>query len=165
MIRAATLADAAAIAAVYAPEVLHGTATFEIDPPDAAEFAIRMARVIDRGWPWLVADSGGVVVGYAYAAQFRDRPAYAHTCENSIYIAAGQQRRGIGRALLAALIDASRAIGFREMIAVIGDADNTASIALHRNTGFRDAGRLTDVGLKFGRWLDVVYMQRTLSPH
>ena len=162
MIRVATLADAAAVVAVYAPEVLHGTATFEIDPPDAAEMAVRMAKVFDAGWPWLVFEADGVIAGFAYAAQFRDRPAYAHTCENSIYIAAGQQRCGIGKALLAALIDASRDAGFREIVAVIGDAANYASIGLHRAAGFRDAGLLTDVGLKFGRWLDVVYMQRRI---
>lgn len=163
MIRSATAADAVAIAAIYAPEVLHGTATFEYDPHDAAEMATRLARVTDAGWPWLVAERGGAIAGYAYAAQFRDRPAYAHTCENSVYVAAEAQRSGVGRALLTALCDAARAAGFKQMVAVIGDgAGNHASIGLHRACGFVDAGRLNNVGLKFGRWLDVVYMQRSL---
>ena len=162
MIRAATAADAAAIAAIYAPEVLTGTATFEIDPPDAAEMAARIARVTAAGWPWLVKERDGIIAGYAAAAQFRDRPAYARTAENSVYVAATAQRRGVGAALLAALCDAASAAGFRQMIAVIGDSANTASIGLHRAAGFREAGRLTDVGWKFGRWLDVVYMQRGL---
>ncbi len=163
MIRPATPADAAAIAAIYAPEVLHGTATFEYDAPDAAEMAARIARVRGPGWPWLVAERDGAITGYAYATQFRDRPAYARTCENSVYVAAGQHRTGIGKALLAALCDAASNAGFRQMIAVIGDgAGNAASLGLHTACGFREAGRLTRVGLKFGRWLDVVYMQRTL---
>ncbi len=163
MIRPATPADAVAIAAIYAPEVLHGTATFEYDAPDAAEMAARIARIMGAGWPWLVAERAGAIAGYAYAAQFRDRPAYARTCENSVYVAAGQHRTGIGKALLAALCTAAEAAGFQQMIAVIGDgAGNAASLGLHSSCGFREAGRLTNVGLKFGRWLDVVYMQRSL---
>ncbi len=163
MIRAATPADAATLAAIYAPEVLGGTATFEYEAPDAADMAARLARVTAAGWPWLVAERGGSIAGYAYAAQFRDRPAYAQTCENSVYVAAGAQRSGVGKALLLALCDAAKAAGFREMIAVIGDgAGNHASIGLHSACGFTEAGRLRNVGLKFGRWLDVVYMQRSL---
>lgn len=163
MIRAATLADAAAIARVYAPHVLTGTASFETEAPDAAEMAARVARVLDKSWPWLVWEADGAVLGYAYAAQFRDRAAYRRTCENSIYVARGAERRGIGAALLAALCDAARAAGFAEMIAVIGDGDgNLASIGLHRAAGFADAGRLRHVGLKFGTLLDVAYMQKSL---
>jgi phosphinothricin acetyltransferase len=163
MIRPALPGDAAAIAAIYAPEVTRGTASFETDPPDATEMARRLARVTGAGWPWLVAEEGGEIIGYASAAQFRDRPAYVHTCENSVYVAASAKRRGVGRALLAALMTAARAAGFDEMIAVIGDGErNLASIGLHGACGFVPAGRLTNVGLKFGRRLDVVYMQRSL---
>ena len=162
-VRAATLADADAVAAIYAPEVLTGVASFETAAPTIAEMAARMARVLDSRWPWLVAEDAGVVVGYAYAAQYRDRPAYARTCENSIYVAQAAHRRGVGAALLAALLEAARAAGFREMIAVIGDGSgNIASRRLHAACGFRDAGMLTGVGFKFGRWLDVAYMQRRL---
>ena len=162
MIRAATLADAPAVAAIYAPEVLHGTASFETVPPTGPDMAARMAKVQDAGWPWLVAETGNGIAGYAYASQFRDRPAYRHTCENSVYVAAGARGCGTGRALLEALVDAARAAGFRQMIAVISDSGNAASIGLHRACGFRDAGRLEAVGLKFGRWLDVVTMQRAI---
>lgn len=162
-LRAATSIDAAAVAAVYAPHVLTGTASFETVPPTADEMAKRMAHVIDAGWPWLLAEADGAVIGFAYAAQFRDRAAYAATCENSVYVAADAYRRGAGTALLRALIDASRTAGFREMIAVIGDAQgNIASRRLHAACGFHDAGLLTSVGNKFSRWLDVAYMQRTL---
>lgn len=163
LIRVATLADAAATAAIYAPQVLHGTASFETEAPTTAEMAARMARVIGAGWPWLVAEASDAVIGYAYASQFRDRPAYAATCENSIYVATDAHRRGAGKALMQALVDAARAAGFREMIAVIGDATgNTASRRLHAACGFHDVGTLTNVGHKFGRWLDVAYMQRSL---
>jgi phosphinothricin acetyltransferase len=114
------------------------------------------------GWPWLVAEDGGAVVGYAYAAQFRDRAAYAQTCESTIYVATDRHGQGIGRALMLALFDAARAADFHEMIAVVGDSGNLASIALHERLGFRRAGTLTGVGRKFGRLLDVVYLQRSL---
>ena len=163
IIRAATPADAAAIAAIYAPEVLTGTASFETEAPSEAEMAARMARVARAGWPWLVAEASGALLGYAYAAQFRDRAAYAQTCENSVYVAAAAHRRGVGKALLLALSDAARAAGFREMIAVIGDGSgNIASCRLHAACGFHDAGLLANVGRKFGRWLDVAYMQKSL---
>jgi phosphinothricin acetyltransferase len=163
IIRPATPADAGAIAAIYAPEVLHGIASFETVAPSVAEMAARLARVVDAGWPWLVAEAEGAIIGYAYAAQFRDRPAYAATCENSVYVATDAHRRGAGMALLQALIAAARDAGFREMIAVIGDGSgNVASRRLHAACGFRDVGTLTNVGNKFGRWLDVAYMQRSL---
>ena len=163
MIRRATPADAAAIAAIYAPQVLTGTASFETEAPDAAEMAARLARVQGKGWPWLVWDAGDRLLGYAYASQFRDRPAYAHTAENSVYVAASARGRGIGLALLEALFTAARAAGFEQMIAVVGDAaGNTASLALHTRAGFRPVGRLEGVGCKFGRLLDVAYLQRSL---
>jgi phosphinothricin acetyltransferase len=163
MIRAARPGDAAAIAAIYAPQVRSGTATFEIDPPDVAEIAARLARITAAGWPWLVHDAGGSILGYAYASQFRDRPAYARTCESSIYVDPAAHRQGVGRALLEALVAAAHDAGFREMIAVIGDgAGNHASVGLHRACGFAPAGQLRNVGFKLGRWLDVAYMQRSL---
>jgi L-amino acid N-acyltransferase YncA len=163
IIRAATRGDAAAIAAIYAPEVLTGTASFETEAPTVADIAARIDKVIGAGWPWLIAESEGAILGYAYAAQFRDRAAYAQTCENSVYVAAIAHRRGVGSALLAALADAARGAGFREMIAVIGDGTgNIASRRLHAACGFRDAGLLSNVGRKFGRWLDIAYMQKTL---
>ncbi len=162
MIRSARPADAAAIAAIYAPEVEAGTASFETVPPTPDEMAARMARIAAAGWPWLVAEREGRIAGYAYAAQFRDRPAYARTCENSVYVAAAAHRQGVGKALLAALCETARECGFAEMIAVIGDSGNLGSIGLHSACGFRHAGLLTGVGIKFGRKLDVVYMQRSL---
>nr|WP_310523061.1 N-acetyltransferase family protein [Polymorphobacter sp.] len=163
MIRPASPADAPAITRIYAPEVLTGTATFEYVPPDCAEMGARISRVLGSNWPWLVDETAGHVTGYAYASQFRDRPAYARTCESSIYVAPDAHRQGIGRALVEALVIAARAAGFREMIAVIGDgAGNRASLGLHRSCGFQDAGQLRNVGYKFNRWLDVVYMQRSL---
>lgn len=163
MIRSATPADATAMSALYALHVLTGTASFETEAPDATEMTVRLARVQGKGWPWLVWDAGDGPLGYAYASQFRDRAAYRATCENSIYVAADAARQGIGRGLLLALCDAARAAGFREMIAVIGDGSgNHASVGLHRACGFAEAGKLSNVGRKFGRLLDVVYMQRHL---
>ncbi len=154
---------AAAIAAIYAHHVQHGTASFETAAPDTAEMAARMRKVLDTGAPWLVAlDGRGAVLGFAYASQFRDRPAYRLTCENSIYIADEQRGQGLGTALLAGLIAACTAAGFRQMIAVIGGAE-PGSIALHTALGFAHAGRMRSIGRKHGRWLDTVYMQRALG--
>ena len=162
-IEPATLADAAAVAAIYAHHVRHGTASFETAPPDAAEMAARMGKVLDAGAPWLVArDAAGEVIGYAYASQFRDRPAYRYACENSVYIRDDRRGEGVGRALLALLIDAAERAGFRQMIAVIGGAE-PASIRLHAGCGFVEAGRMRGVGRKAGRWLDTLYMQRPLA--
>lgn len=162
-IRAATAADAEAVAAIYAAHVLHGTATFDTVPRTAEQTATMIVQFAERGWPFLVAVIEARPVGYAYAAPFRDRPAYAATCENSIYCEAAQCGRGIGTQLLAALLDSSEQAGFRQMIAVIGDA-TPASIALHARLGFVHSGRLHAVGRKFGKWLDTVYMQRALGP-
>ena len=164
-IEPATLADAdaAAVAAIYAHHVRHGTASFETEPPDQAEMAARMGKVLDAGAPWLVArDPDGEVIGYAYASQFRDRPAYRYACENSVYIRDDRRGEGVGRALLALLIDAAERAGFRQMIAVIGGAE-PASIRLHAGCGFVEAGRMRGVGHKAGRWLDTLYMQRPLA--
>jgi len=156
-------ADAAEVAEIYAHHVLHGTASYETVPPDAAEMAARMAKVMGPGWPWLIArDSDGTMLGYAYASQFRDRAAYRYACENSIYIRDVCRGRGIGKALLAALIEASEQFGFRQMIAVIGGG-NPASVALHAALGFSHAGTMRSIGRKHGLWLDTVYMQRALG--
>ncbi len=160
-IRAAALSDAAGCAAVYAPHVAHGTASFETEPPDAVEMARRMARCLDKGWPWLVAEGqDGTVLGYAYLGQFRDRAAYRHSAETSVYVADILRGRGVGKQLMQALLAEGDRAGFRQYVAVIGDSTNMGSIALHRSLGFRHVGTLTDIGLKFGRLLDVVYMQR-----
>lgn len=162
-IRAATAADISAITAVYAHAVSFGTATFEIDPPDAAEMSRRYDFVIKRGLPFLVAEVEGSVCGYAYAVPYRARAAYRHTLEDSIYLAPEFQGRGIGRALIETLLAAAMALGYRQVIAVIGDSAQAASIALHRAAGFRIVGTFTGVGFKFDRWLDTVLMQRSLG--
>jgi phosphinothricin acetyltransferase len=162
-IRAARMEDAAALAGIYAPAVLHGTASFELEPPSAAEMATRLMRVKSRGWPWLVHVTMGRVDGFAYATQFRDRPAYRHCGETSVYVAPDAQRTGIGHALLLALLDGARRAGFRELIAVIGDSGNEASVGLHRSCGFRPAGLLAGVGEKFGRRLDIMMMQASIG--
>jgi phosphinothricin acetyltransferase len=158
-----SLADAGEIAALYAHHVLHGTATFEIEPPDAAEIAARMARLEAAGMPWLVAkDAGGALLGYAYAGPFHSRAAYRHTCENTVYIRHDRLRQGIGGALLEALIAACEAAGLRQVIALIAGTE-LASVALHARAGFVEVGRLASVGRKHGRWIDVLYMQRSLG--
>jgi L-amino acid N-acyltransferase YncA len=160
----ATLADAPQITAIYGHHVLHGTATFELEPPSADDMARRMATVLDAGSPWLAARSPGrAVIGYAYAAQFLPRAGYRHACEDSVYIAEVDRGRGIGTALLAALIAAGEACGFRQMIAKIAGTE-PASVALHARAGFVEAGRLRSVGRKHGQWLDVLFMQRSLGP-
>jgi L-amino acid N-acyltransferase YncA len=162
IVRAATAGDADAIAAIYAPYVLTGTASFELEPPTPAAMRARIEKVLVAGAPWLLAEDATGPLGYAYCAQFRDRPAYAHACESSVYVRPGDAGRGIGRALMQALFAEAFARGFRQMIAVVGDSGNIASLRLHESLGFRQAGTLTDVGLKFGRLLDVVYLQRAL---
>lgn len=164
LVRPSTPADLAAIQAIYAHAVLHGTGTFEIEPPSPDEMARRRDEVLARGLPWLVAEADGAVLGYAYAAPFRPRPAYRFSLEDSIYLSPQAQGRGIGRLLLAELLARCQASGARQMLAVIGDSGNQASVALHRALGFRPAGTLQSVGWKFGRWLDVVLMQRALGP-
>ena len=155
--------DATAIAALYAHHVLHGTATFEIDPPDAAEIAARMEKLRSLGMPWLVArDADGTLLGYAYAGPFHTRPAYRHTAENTIYIRHDRLGQGLGTALLAALLTACEACGVRQMMALIAGTE-PASIALHAKAGFVEAGRLKSVGRKHGKWIDVLYMQRALG--
>jgi L-amino acid N-acyltransferase YncA len=163
LIRPAGPSDLAAITRIYADAVRHGTASFEIDPPDQDEMARRFAEVAAGGFPYLVAERAGSIAGYAYAGPYRARPAYRWTVEDSIYVAADSQRRGIGRALLDRLIQEAERGGFRQMIAVIGDSDQPASIALHAAARFRIIGTLEAVGFKFDRWLDSVLMQRALG--
>lgn len=161
-IRPALASDAQAVCAIYDYHVAHGTASFDSAGPSVAEWAVKIAEVTAQGWPFLVAEHGGAVLGYAYAAQFRPRAAYARTCENSIYIADSARGQGIGTRLLGALVEAARACGFEQMIAVIGGGE-PASVALHGKCGFVHAGRMRNVGFKFGRRLDTVYMQRDLT--
>jgi L-amino acid N-acyltransferase YncA len=161
-LRRATAADVAAITAIYRPAVLQGTASFELEPPDEEEMLRRFQAVTGAGYPYFVAELGGVV-GYAYANAYRTRPAYRFTVEDSIYIAPEAQGKGLGALLLDALIDTCTAQGFRLMVAVIGDSRNYASIALHRNAGFTFSGTIHSVGYKFGRWLDSVIMELPLG--
>ncbi|MBN9583270.1 MAG: N-acetyltransferase [Afipia sp.] len=162
-IRPAAPADIAAVTAIYAEAVRHGTATFELEAPDAGEMRRRYDALAADGFPYLVAEWDGRIAGYAYAGAYRPRPAYRFTVENSVYLDPAAQRRGIGLALLTELIARCEQQGFRQMIAVIGDAANAASIALHRRAGFAMIGTHPDVGFKFGRWLATVMMQRTLG--
>ncbi len=162
-LRPATAADVAAITAIYRPAVLHGTASFELDPPDEAEMLHRFEAVTGAGYPYFVATLEGRVVGYAYASAYRTRPAYRFTVEDSVYIAPEAQGKGIGTLLLKALIESSTAKGCRLMVAVIGDSRNQASITLHRAVGFTFCGTIHSIGYKFGRWLDTVIMELPLG--
>jgi phosphinothricin acetyltransferase len=163
-IRPAAAADLAAITPIYEHAVRHGTASFEIEPPDEAEMTRRWRTLIDGGYPYVVAELDGAIAGYAYAGPYRSRPAYHWCVEDSIYVAPAMHRRGVGAALLARLIVEAEQRGFRQMIAVIGDSQQAPSIELHRAAGFRLIGTIENVGFKFGRWLDSVLMQRALGP-
>jgi phosphinothricin acetyltransferase len=163
-IRAATPADIPAITAIYDHAVRHGTASFELEPPDAAEMARRQQVLVDGGYPYIVAEADGTLAGYAYAGAYRPRPAYRWSVEDSVYVAPAMHRRGIGAVLLRGLIAEAEQRGFRQMIAVIGDSAQTPSIALHAALGFRRIGAVENVGFKLGRWLDTVLMQRDLGP-
>ena len=163
IIRSARLTDAHEIAEIYAHHVLHGTATYELDPPGPAEMAQRLDKVLTSGWPWLVAcKPSRAIMGYGYVAQFRDRAAYRFAGEDSIYIRDDCRGQGAGKALLAALLPAAEAAGFRQIYAVIGGAE-PGSIALHAALGFEHAGVLRGSGRKHGRWLDTVFMQAALG--
>jgi len=162
-IRPATSADIPAITRIYAHAVKYGTASFELEPPDETEMARRQRTLLDGGYPYLVAEIDGALVGYAYAGPYRPRPAYRFSVEDSIYVDPKAQRRGVGRVLLEQLIEECERRGFRQMIAVIGDSAQAPSIELHRALGFRMIGTIENVGYKFGRWLDSVNMQRALG--
>lgn len=163
-LRTARREDIAALTAIYAYHVRMGTASFELEPPDEPEMTRRWIDIAQRSLPYLVAERAGEIVGYAYAGPYRPRPAYRYTVEDSIYVRADCAGAGIGRTLLDALIAACEHWGARQMVAVIGDSDNTASIRVHAAAGFLRTGTLPDVGWKFGRWLDVVLMQRKIGP-
>jgi L-amino acid N-acyltransferase YncA len=163
IIRPASEADLARITAIYADAVENGTASYELHAPSHDEMSARFAALSGAGYPYLVADGGGVL-GYAYAGPFRPRPAYRFAVEDSIYVDPQAKGRGVGRAMLTALIEASTSLGFRQMIAVIGDGrPDSASVILHERLGFQHAGRLEGSGYKFGRWLDTVFMQLEMN--
>jgi L-amino acid N-acyltransferase YncA len=164
IVRDSVDADFPTIQTIYAQAVLHGLGSFEESPPTLGELLKRRAEVVKFGIPYLTAELGGQVAGYSYASPFRPRAAYRYTLENSVYVAEGMQGNGIGQALLSALIARCEAGPWRQMIAVIGDSDNTGSIALHRKLGFRHVGTLDATGFKFGHWVDTVLMQRALGP-
>jgi phosphinothricin acetyltransferase len=153
----------AAITTIYAHHVLHGLSSFEIEPPSEDDMRRRRLDIVSRNYPYLVAECAGEVVGYAYASPYRLRPAYRHIAENSVYIHPAWAGRGIGRQLISALLAECEARGLRQIVAVIGDSANRASIALHKSLGFREVGVLHSVGFKFDRWVDSVLMQRALG--
>jgi L-amino acid N-acyltransferase YncA len=162
IIRSATTRDAAAIAAIYAHHVAHGIGSYDTEARSEEETLALIVHHQSRGWPFLVAELSGRVAGYAYASQFKPRAGYAWTCEDSIYIDPAHQGKGVGRALLTELVTTAESVGFRTMVAVVGGAQ-PASVGLHAACGFVEAGRLNGMGWKHGRWLDTIYMQRTLG--
>lgn len=162
-IRPVRLTDIPAITAIYRPAVLTGTASFELDPPDDAEMQKRLHALVDAGFPYLVAERDGQLLGYGYLGAYRPRAAYKWSVENSIYVAPEAQRSGTGRLLLQALIDEAKAGGYRQIVAVIGDSQSRGSIGLHAALGFTHSGIVRSVGFKHGRWLDQVIMQRVIG--
>ena len=162
-LRDATSDDAPALAAIYGDACLNGFGTFEEEAPSPAEMARRLAEVQQMGLPYLVAESDGAVVGLCYAKPFRPRSAYRYTVENSVYVLPSAKGLGVGRLMLAALIERCEAMDLRQMVAVIGDSLNTGSIALHETLGFAHTGLFRAVGYKLGRWVDIVFMQRALN--
>ncbi len=164
LIRPSTADDLTAVTAIYGWHVRHGTGTFEVDPPGVAEMARRRDDVLDKGLPYLVLEAGGALCGYAYANQFRPRPAYRFCLEDSVYLAPEQAGRGFGRLLLTELLARCEAAGARQMLAVIGDSANAGSVAVHRALGFEMIGKIQSAGWKFERWLDIVLMDKVLGP-
>jgi L-amino acid N-acyltransferase YncA len=162
-IRPSSDADLAAITAIYAHHVQHGTGTFETSPPSESEMALRRADVLAKGLPWLVAQDKGQVLGYAYCQWFKPRPAYRFSAEDSIYLHPDAAGRGLGKQLLAALTREAESAGVRKLIAVIGDSGNAGSIGVHRTEGFSQVGVIRSCGWKFGRWLDIVLMEKPLG--
>ncbi len=155
--------DIADITAIYTHHVLHGTGTFEIDPPTCDDMANRRTDVLSKGLPYLVAVEGNQLLGFAYCNWFKPRPAYRFSAEDSIYLAPEAQGRGLGRSLLTELMQRAEAVGVRKLIAVIGDSANQSSIGVHQSVGFAPAGLLKSCGWKFERWLDVILMDKTLG--
>jgi L-amino acid N-acyltransferase YncA len=162
-IRAAGEADVPEIQAIYAHHVLTGAGTFEEEPPSVEEMSGRLAKVTQSGWSWLVATDATGVLGFAYYTQFRDRSAYRYCAEDSVYVREDVRGQGVGKALVARLIEDATGAGMRQMIAVIGDSENVGSIGVHASLGFQMIGTLRAAGVKFGRWVDVVSMQRPLG--
>jgi L-amino acid N-acyltransferase YncA len=162
-LRPSTDADVPAITAIYAHHVLHGTGTFETTPPTEADMANRRLDVLGRGLPYLVAEQGGRVLGFAYCQWFKPRPAYRYSAEDSIYLHPDAAGRGIGKQLLAALVHQAEAAGIRKLIAVIGDSANAGSIGVHRSLGFHKVGTIQSCGWKFDRWLDIVLMEKAVG--
>ena len=163
VIRQAVTADMPTILAIYSHEVLHGLATFENTVPNLQEMSLRRKVILDLGFPYLVAERAGTIVGYSYASTHRPRPAYRYSVENSVYVDKNHRGKGVGRALLEHLIEICEKSGFRQIVAIIGDSQNTGSIALHKSQGFREVGMLCSVGFKFDRWVDTTIMQRALG--
>lgn len=163
LIRPSTEQDVVAITAIYRDHVLHGTGTFEIEPPTAADMSARRADVLAKGLPYLVVEEAGQVLGFAYCNWFKPRPAYRFSAEDSIYMASNAHRQGLGRALLAELSTQAERAGVRKLIAVIGDSANTASVGLHQALGFSQVGIIAACGWKFDRWLDIVLMEKPLG--
>ena len=162
--RDADIGDLEAVQVIYAYHVRHGLASFEETPPDLKEIERRFRATIDSGLPYLVAELDGATRGYAYAGRYRARPAYRYSLENTVYVEPGFEGRGLGSALLGALIARCEELGYRRMVAVIGDSANQASVRLHQRLGFQQCGLLPSVGFKFGRWVDSVLMERPLGP-
>ncbi len=162
-IRATDSSEFAEVQAIYAHHVLHGTGTYEEVPPSIEEMEARILTVTKRGWPWLVAVDATGVLGFGYFQQLRDRSAYRFTAEDSIYVREDVRGQGVGKALVVRLLEMATEQNFRQMIAVIGDSANVGSIGVHASLGFQRVGTLRSTGLKFGRWLDTVYMQRALG--
>jgi L-amino acid N-acyltransferase YncA len=162
-IRDATEADVPDIQAIYAHHVLNGTGTFEEEPPSVEEMAARFHKIVDRGYVWLVAADATGVLGFGYYAPFRERSAYRFTVEDSIYVREDVRGQGVGKGLVLRLIELATAADLRQMIAVIGDSENVGSIGVHASLGFHMVGTMRSAGIKFGRWLDVVTMQRPLG--
>ncbi len=163
LLRPSTPDDLPAITAIYGHAVLHGTGTFELDPPTLEDMTQRRDNVLASGWPWLVAERDAEVLGYAYAAPFRPRKAYRFCLEDSIYLAEAARGQGVGRLLLAELLTQCERLGARQMLAVIGDSANAGSVGVHRSLGFEHSGVLKSAGWKFDRWRDVVMMQKALG--
>ncbi len=163
-IKQADLADLAECQAIYAHHVLEGTGTFEETPPPLETIIQRYQDIVSAGWAWLVATDASGILGFAYYTQFRPRSAYRFTAEDSVYVRDDVRGQGVGKALVAALIEHAERGGFRQMLAVIGDSENVGSIGVHSSLGFQRVGMLRDVGFKFGGWIDLVFMQRGLAP-
>jgi len=164
LIRPSSLDDLPAITAIYAHHVLHGTGSFETEPPSLADMTARRADVLAKGLPYLVAEHQGDIAGFAYGNWFKPRPAYRYSVEDSIYMAPDLQRRGLGRALLAELLARLETVGIRKVMAVIGDSANTGSVGLHLALGFTQVGIVESCGWKFGAWRDIVIMQKAIGP-